>query len=302
MFTFSPITKAKSAEVNSNFQGLANGAEDTAGNSIYIYRAESNANFVYSGLVWSLVSGLNGTMTSGTVYVSGIRLSIATITSRTYTASKDTYVDIDSDGVIYYTEVANNVASPALPANRIRIAIIVTSGVAITVFNQGQVNTTAPTVSGVILSVSDNLGNLIYNQSPIPTLLGLRRTKTSGTTSSTTPAEIGGTTLPIIIPNGARRKVRLSVKARAAIVSNAGDYIRLTWWNGAVGSGTEIRRLFHGTGTAGQHTNPDHSFIVEITGSATLRFAMNSELGGPCTYQAGTVGDAEVIEFTAELV
>ncbi|BAS17641.1 hypothetical protein AHiyo8_59440 [Arthrobacter sp. Hiyo8] len=69
------------------------------------------ASYVDNGLVWSSVSGLNGTMTAGLAYVniSGVMLAVnlAAIASRAFTASKDTYVAVDVYGNVTYNEVAN---------------------------------------------------------------------------------------------------------------------------------------------------------------------------------------------------
>lgn len=88
--------------------------------------------YIESGLVWSLVSGLNATMTVGVAYIDGIKISLAAIASRTFTVSKDTYIDIGNNGTIYYTEVTNGAAQPALTAGRIRVALVVTNASAIT--------------------------------------------------------------------------------------------------------------------------------------------------------------------------
>ncbi len=114
MHIFSPTTKAESAKVNENFADLASGAGDDTNNSLYVWRAEAMPDFVVSGLVWSISSGLIGTMTAGVAIIDGIRVTGATILSKTFTASKDTYVDIGTDGTIYYTEVANNATTGIL--------------------------------------------------------------------------------------------------------------------------------------------------------------------------------------------
>lgn len=137
MYTFSPNTKAKSSEVNQNFTDLSNGTGDVDANKLALTRAEAFSDFVASGLVWSQVSGLNGAMTTGIAYVTDasglcLRLSVSAITSKAFTASKDTYVDLGSDGVVYYTEVANGATEPALSANRIRLAKVIANGSAIT--------------------------------------------------------------------------------------------------------------------------------------------------------------------------
>lgn len=108
---------------------------------------ETTSPFVQTGLVWSIVSGLNGTMTSGIQYYNGIRVSVNSVASQAFTASKDTYIDIDVNGNITYSAVANGAASPALTANSNRVALVITSGAAITT---------------IIQSGFDTLGNKIY--------------------------------------------------------------------------------------------------------------------------------------------
>lgn len=109
-------------------------------------------NFVESGCVWSgdsYGSTRNASMTSGVVYIGGKRLTVAAVSARTFTASKDTYVDFADNGdgtaAIIYTEVTNNAASPSTlttgtfaDSTHIRNAIIVTG--ASNIANVGSVN------------------------------------------------------------------------------------------------------------------------------------------------------------------
>lgn len=97
------------------------------------WRDEANIGFTASGLVWSALTGLNATMTAGIQYTpDGLRRSISAVTSRTFTASKDTYISISPAGAIAYTEVANNAAQPALGTDYRWLAKVVTSVSAIT--------------------------------------------------------------------------------------------------------------------------------------------------------------------------
>ena len=49
--------------------------------------AETIANFVSSGCVWSASAGLTAGMTSGVIYVNGIRVLVANVVSKTFTVS-----------------------------------------------------------------------------------------------------------------------------------------------------------------------------------------------------------------------
>ena len=128
---------ADSIQVNGSI--IATGDVTEAGVTARTFRTEVLTDFVVSGGVWSQLSGLNGQMTAVTAYITGYRSSIVAVASRAFTASKDTYVDILRTTVgavttftLVYTEVANGAAAPALAANSLRLAKVITSGVAIT--------------------------------------------------------------------------------------------------------------------------------------------------------------------------
>lgn len=113
---------------------------------------ETESSFVSSGAVWSTVSGLSGTMTGGVAYIVGNRVTLTGVGSNTFSASKDTYIDIDLLGNIYYQAVTNGAAAPAITANAIRVAKVVTNGSAIT---------------SIVQFGADSLGNIIYPSGPV---------------------------------------------------------------------------------------------------------------------------------------
>lgn len=93
---------------------------------------EAIPDFVASGCVWSATTGLNGTMTSGVVYVDGKRLVVASVSSHTFTASKDTYISVNNTGTVEYSETTNGGTMPSLPSNSTWLYKVVTSGSAVT--------------------------------------------------------------------------------------------------------------------------------------------------------------------------
>jgi hypothetical protein len=109
--------------------------------------AEIISDYIYSGGVVAQVSGLDGSFSNIVYYVAGIRYSVTSVANKTYLASKDTYVDIGIDGTVDYNDVANGAAAPALAANHLRVAKVVTNGSAITSVSQ---------------SGADSLNNQIY--------------------------------------------------------------------------------------------------------------------------------------------
>lgn len=106
-------------------------AFDTASNP-ETRESETSGDLVASGLVWSPTTGLSATMTSGVAYVSGKRLAVNTVASNAFTASRDTYVYIDSAGAVQYNAQTNGATQPVTPANNMLIAKVVTNGSIVT--------------------------------------------------------------------------------------------------------------------------------------------------------------------------
>ena len=123
---------------------------------------ESTSPFVASGCTWSIVSGLQGTMAGGVVYINGIRVISTGVGSNVFTASQDTYVAIDVNANVTYSAVANGATSPALPANSIWLAKIVTGASAITSIVQSGVTTTAKAIYN--LSPLNLISSIFSNQ------------------------------------------------------------------------------------------------------------------------------------------
>ena len=130
---------------------------------------ETMSDFLASGCVWSAVSGLNASMTAGVVYVNGKRNAISAIASRTFTASRDTYVSVSDAGVVSYSEVTNGASMPSTPANSVFIAKVVTSGSAVTgtsylnigvSYNSGSFTSYTPEWTGTTTSPSIGNGTL----------------------------------------------------------------------------------------------------------------------------------------------
>jgi hypothetical protein len=111
----------------------------TDDNSLRLYRAE-----VYGGAfvansgggVWSTVSALNGAMTAANIYLTGSgimrRVAVPQITSHAFTASKDTWISVNTDGTINYDEKSNGATPPAAPTGYSMLAKVVTDGSGIT--------------------------------------------------------------------------------------------------------------------------------------------------------------------------
>ena len=258
------------------FEVLQNGSAIPTGTITAKQLASSSElipfNFVASGCVWSgdaYASTLNGSMTSGVVYINGVRLTAAVITAHAFTASKDTYVDFqdNADGTahVYYTEVANNAASPALAnsgttANTIRVAIIVSGAgniAAATSVNQGQETMVLPIASSIPYAVTDSLGNLICPRDPNRRILGYRQIISNFAPGTTTETAVTGLSVPVIVPTG--RKVR--VKSLFIAVTGSTGVIVCACYDGTTVGGTKVAQS--------QATGSNNFIIAETSTTPT---------------------------------
>ncbi len=124
-----PLTGIEYESDGSNLRTIDDSADKLSAGDIV-------QDFVVSGLL-GVDPGASLTMVipAGIAYVLGrrvVKLSGASDLTRTYTVSKDTYVDISHTGAITYTEVTNGAAAPAVAANSLRLMKVVTDGTEIT--------------------------------------------------------------------------------------------------------------------------------------------------------------------------
>ena len=163
-------------------------AFDTASNP-ETRESETHGDLVASGLVWSTLTGLNGTMSSGVAYVSGKRLVVASVATYAFTASRDTYVYVDNTGAIQYSPQTNGAAQPATPANNQLIAKVVTNGSTITGISDlrviglsSQWKTWSPTITGVTIGN----GTVVQRYTRIGTTVHLEFHLAFGSTTAVT--------------------------------------------------------------------------------------------------------------------
>lgn len=242
------------------------------------FRDEANINFVASGLVVSDVSVLNGAMTAGVLYApDGSRVSVNSVSSRGYTASKDTYVDVSPAGSISYTEVANGAASPALTANYTRIAKVVTDGTEIT-----SVTTTG----------KDSLGNLIYptrwQGEGVTSGSDGAVVATSQTTTSTSYTDLAtaGPSVTVVVPPSGRILVIVGCSASNSVVNDASVMsFELSGANTLAGS--DSRAVTHRAYDNGESDAKSRAVIVEglTPGSTTVKAVYRSS-GGTATFSS----------------
>lgn len=241
--------------------------------SLETIHSEYFFDYVASGLVWSgdaYGSTRVASMTSGVVYINGKRVAVSAVTSRTFTASKDTYVDVDNTGALTYTEVSNNAASPALSANNTRIAIIVTgaSNIAnVGSVNQGQEDKVLPIASSVAYTVTDSLGNLICPRDPMRKVLGYRQRTSDFATASGTAVQVTGLSVPVIIPTG--RKIKITVNGDRMSNATTTTNVFVQIWDGTVGSGTQLAQALRTSAVANGAISPE--IDVQTTPSSTSK-------------------------------
>lgn len=236
---FDILTATEMDDLVENIESLANGTAFDAGdipmNSI---NGITNVifDFVGSGIVWTgdaYGSTRLASMTAGIVFINGTRVAVNAVTGRTFTASRDTYIDIGVDGVVDYNEVTNNNASPALAASHIRVGIIVTgaSNIAnVGSVNQGQIDKVLPIASSTPYAVVDSLGNLICPRDPMRKTIGARQIISQ---VATTGGVITGLSFPVIITSSmVGRRIKVEGIPYAATAAS-GQYAEIRLFTGA---------------------------------------------------------------------
>lgn len=255
---------------------------------------------IQTGMVWtgdSYGSTRAASMTAGFVYINGRRsASVTAVSARTFTASKDTYVDVAVDGTITYTEVNNNAASPALTANNIRVAIVVTAAGSIAAagsINQGDPFSVLPIASSQPYAVTDSLGNLICPRDPHRKLLGMA-TIVANQTPMTSETDFTGGNVPVIVPTG--RKIRLSA-CIFPVSSVTGDEIACSIKEGA----TQFQQFDYPVQAASHNgTINGEVTIMPTAGSHTYKITLQ-RLSGTGTVSNGAAATRPTI-FKVELV
>lgn len=296
---FSANTLIESAKANQNFDGAYTGDFDETENSLRTYRDESVFDHIVSGgVITDPGASLTQITTAIVALIDGRRVTIGA-TSKTYTASKDTYVDVLRSGATasyVYTEVSNNAASPALAANSIRIAIVTTNGTEITNSNQGQENQVIPIASSVPYSVTDSLGNLIAPRDSMRRVLGYRQRVSTFTTTNTSPTQITELSCPVIVPTG--RKVKITLKAGSRILNSAASNESLIQiWEGVVGSGTQLSMdRFEQHATAGEGTSITSQAVrTPTSASITYNGSLHTSAAGTVEITAASTSPAFIL-------
>jgi hypothetical protein len=258
-------------------------------------------------------STLTASLSAGVCYINGLRQIIAALVTRTYTASKDTYVDAlynaSGTATIVYTEVVNNAASPALAANSIRLGIVVTGAASIidaTYVNQGQETARWPQSNSntVYVMTTDTLGNLICPRDPSRKLLSRRETYATFSTTATTWQQITGLIMPIIVPAGRKVRIRLFCYGAYNGTSATVDFFGI--FDGTLTDGNRL------TGTVNRLNNANADVIPHmmddiVTPATTSKtylggFKVNGGTGYAQAQARGTVVEGGPMYITAELV
>lgn len=139
--------------VAEDLRGLQTGDSNTG---MHTYFDENFQNYVLSGASITQATGLIASISSGTTYINGRRLTFNAM-SKQVTASKDTYFDLlETDGsniaTISYTELASGATGSTPVSNGVHIGMVRSSAAAIATIQQ---------------TFTDTLGNPLKQTSPI---------------------------------------------------------------------------------------------------------------------------------------
>lgn len=125
--------------------------------------------YVYEGLLPVTSASLTSNTSAGTAYPRGFRINKASATAKTYTASRWTFVDIDSSGNFQYSEQTIDGSTPSVASNSIRLARVSTDGS--TVVSVSDLRRTS-CANGPFSAISDasgeaTLSDVLKNGSPV---------------------------------------------------------------------------------------------------------------------------------------
>ena len=286
------------ATIQLDLDGKGTGGYAVARNPELVFDHIVAGSGVWSGLGYGTT--LTAAMTAATCYINGRRIVIAAIATRTFTASKDTYVDVldnlDGTGTVVYTEVANNAASPALAANSVRMAIIVSGATiaAVGSINQGEDTKVLPIASSIPYAVTDSLGNLICPRDPARKLLGMRQITTSFSTASGTAVAVTGLTVPVIVPLG--RKIKISFDTSDVNNNTLNAYANVSIFDGSiVDPGNRLTGCtWQATVASTPHPTHLEADVTPTAASKTYILAAKALSGGSAVINAFAAGaDAE---------
>lgn len=257
--------------------GVANGDLATENNNLPLWREKSLPDYVVNGCVItgdSYGSTLYASMSAGQVIINGALIDVDAVANRAFTASKDTYVDVDINGALTYTEVSNNAASPALTTSRVRLGVIVTGASSIASansVNQGQPEKTVPTTCNLGKSGIDSLGNKICRRDPHAPLIFSVNTNLGGS------GDVTSLTLPLL--DDTRLYITGELSTECVNTPSCALYSRLY----VDGSNVDEKRIDTDT-VARVWTNFPHSYQC-ILGAGSKIVKINLSIGGGGYFQ-----------------
>lgn len=294
----SSITNGTIADVRVNsttvVDGTLSAAKSTPETNIETRYSETVFDHVASGCVLTGTgygSTLGWSLTSGVVYISGKRYTVASATG-TVTATKDTYFDVlaPTTGTVATLVstggniVTVNAASPTLASSSIRIGIIQSGAniASVAAINQGQETKVLPIASSIPYAVTDSLGNLICPRDPQRKILGYRQLLASVTTTSTTQQTV--VSVPVIVPSN--RKITITAYADSFGSTSGTNVSVAKLWDGAVVSGTQLTQTNSLSGSV--TNNPTTATLSYITtpsaSSKTYTLGLNINISGTASW------------------
>lgn len=290
LVTFSPGTKIKSNDVNTNFAGLADGSLDNTSNSLIELRRRTFFDHCLQGLTIATSANLTSTITAGLAIINGKYVSTL-LTNKTFTASKDTYVDLKDDGTFVYVEVANGATTGMTltlnsdGSNAMRIAKVITSASAITAVYQTDQAQASSTLTDLGWAGLDPLGNPVRNTSP--TEMVFRVTRHNGTATRSSLANASLTQIPNMQFNyktgGTRERILPSFSTMSVNNAVGGNYIQALFINGASASPSSYTDK-PSTGTIAWSTNPIEVHPQWFAAGTTISFQLMYQHSAGATY------------------
>lgn len=262
--------------------------DGSANTGMHQWFDESFADYVKSGATIAIASGLIASISSGVVYINGRRLTL-NAASKTFTASKDTYVDVvalsgTNTATLSYTEVNSGVSGSAPVSNGMHI---------------GMVQSHTASLTRLVQTGNDVLGNSLKqeNASAVGTWKSWTPTLTNITLGNGTLSckfTVIGKTVHVrfAFTMGSSSAMGTAPSFTLPVVSTVPNATNMYLGVARLGSvtGTSAGWILHGSSTVASFVTSDanSTFVREtaITSTNPFTWATGDYIAGAFTYEA----------------
>lgn len=270
-----------------DLRAIQDGSSNTG---MHQYFDESFRDYVLSGGTITQATGLIASISSGTAYINGRRLTFGAM-SKTFTASKDTYVDlIETDGsniaTVSYTELASGATGSTPVSNGMHIAKVNTTAAAIATSAQYGVDT----LNFPLKPVSPRpVGECVQQVDSLSTAVATGTTVIPGDDTIPQSSEGDQYMTATIIPRSATNK--LVIEANVMVSNSAASYHQIVaLFQDSTANALAATMSFGSTAGAILSIKLTYTMTAGTTSATTFKVRSGANTAGTTTFNGVTGG------------